>query len=304
MPVRPRNTLCLLALWAATTAHSLTAASDAEFLLMDIHPESQALAGALGAEQASFHGLRNNPASLAGLIGPQVAAARQDSLGEWQHHGAWLAFPWGQSAMGLELLVSQIGPFESYDASGAAAGPIDAGSMILGLGLAHGWAKGKLSVGLGLRIFQSNLAEYKNWGYASDLGILWKTLARLNFALTIKDFGEQTAYVSIRDETPLHARIGLSLGLGGDADKPRAHFRAETRHYGDPSRAMAAHMGLDFTIIEHLKVLVGLWVSPFAMGSSLGASFESHWGTFSYSFSPHFDLGPTHSLGLSWKFQK
>lgn len=277
---------------------AFSAPSGADFLLLEPTARAAAIAGAYSAQGGRPEALRYNPAGLAGIPRLSASIAHVTAPGDWTHEWAGLGTRLGALALGAEILVSSIKPFELYNVNGDIVDIAQAGSQNLLLAAALNAPGRWLALGVGFRAFRSQLYKFSSQGLAADFGAQahprgWP----LSFGLALQNLGTESAYVVDADDLPTCGRAGVSAKLpleqGLDVE-PSLDLLA----FLDPSRPVELRIGLQADVYERLGLRAGILRTGNAMQLSFGLGVNwDGWG-LDYAFLPGSELGSTHMLEL------
>jgi hypothetical protein len=222
---------------------------------------------------------------MAGIRGPEAAAAHLEGLADWQHDWVSLGLPLAGSAWALDFLWSHIKPFTLYDANGDPAGTIQAGSEAFGLD----WAApvwGSLDCGAGAKVLSSQLAGYSNTGWALQGGAQylyrpWK----LRTGASFQNLGAQSAFIQAADSLPLLCRAGLSWQALDGMDFGLT-LNTDYVWNRDPILASEFRGGLKARLGGNAFLRAGLKDSRQGAFFSAGLSVELNYFAFGYAFTP------------------
>lgn len=288
-------TALLLSLLAAGRLSA--AASGADFLLLEPAARSSAVGGAFGAASAQTECLRYNPAGISGYKGLGASVAHVAAAGDWSHEWAALAVNAGPLAVGVEVLLSSMAPFELYDRNGNNAGTAQVGSQngMVALALPLGaW----LDMGVGFRLFRSQLHTFTSQGMALDLGLqarseAWPVVA----GLSLQNVGSQSAYFMEADPLPVCVRAGLEGRLPLDKDF-MVRPRADLVYFEDKTRPLEMRGGVEAEFYRQAFLRVGFLRASSFQQLSLGAGFRWQNISVDYAFQPGNELGNSQLIEL------
>lgn len=275
-----------------------SAASGAEFLLIEPTARAAGVAGAFSAAHGAPEAMRYNPAGLLKQGGLRASMAHVSALGDWSHDWAGLAADWGSLSWGAEILVTGIKPFELYDVNGDVVAMASAGSQNVMLAGAAPLPGGWLSVGAGLRYFRSQLYTFESTGFAGDLGLQagHKSIP-LRAGLALQNLGRQSAYLVEADPLPLCLRAGIMAPLDLDQGL-RLRPSLDVLAFEDSSRRLEFRVGVQAEIYEKLNLRGGVLRAGEFQQYSFGAGFAwEGWG-LDYAFQPGTELGANHFVTL------
>ncbi|MES2201707.1 MAG: hypothetical protein V4498_05600 [candidate division FCPU426 bacterium] len=291
---KPFKILAFLLAWPSLAI----ATAGADFLLLDLNAKSLAQAGAMGAGSQGLSQLRHNPSSLGQFRRFEASLTHVEAFGEWTHDLLALEEPSSVGNFAVEFQWSRIKPFTYYDANGDEAGTLQAGTQLLGLAWAGRSASKQFGVGLRLKGFLSQLAEYGNWGYAIDIGLDARSKTGLfNVALSLHNLGEQTTFYQYREELPLYFCFSSALESDPSA---QLGFRlaADLLSFADSYHPFEIRLGGQASVLKLLQLRAGMRFQSSQWSPSFGGGIKLKFGEISYALMPDNFLGLTHALTL------
>ena len=200
-----------------TGAFSASAAgtTGATFLQAPFGARGAAMGGAVAAGAQGAEALFQNPAALARFEpeAPSEVALGYDALIETAYQGAAAyARPMGRDgAFGAGLVYASQSPQTNYTSIGDASGSFTPLDVAAGAGYAR--RIGPVSLGAGLKVIRSSLADQSGTSAAVDLGVLAKHVTDigdgpLDLGGSVTNLGPPLKLGSSSDALPLNARIG------------------------------------------------------------------------------------------------
>ncbi|MBI4055202.1 MAG: PorV/PorQ family protein [Elusimicrobia bacterium] len=202
----------LLFLSSAASAPRLRAEAGrtaADTLKRSIGARAAALGGAYVAVAEDVHSLGYNPAALATLKGPALAATYLRGFADDNFGFIGYAHPLSWVTLSLGAIYFDGGDIQLNFSGGASetrkAQQDTIGMAALSLPLPGGFALGALG-----KLFRLELAEEAHAsGYAADAGVLWQTpLAGLNLGGSIQNLGPDVVFEQTGDPLPQTTRFG------------------------------------------------------------------------------------------------
>ncbi len=286
---------------AAGAARPLAAATaGADFLKVELPARPGAMAGAFVAFSDDASGFLWNPAALGALAQPQVGITHFNSILDTSFDQAAYAQPlraWDRdSGVGLSIQYSSTSNFNQTDLNGNDLGAI--GNHDLVLGTAAGTAlTPALRLGLGAKVFESQLAEFKSRGFALDLGAQQQVNDRVTLGAAFVDWGSQEAYDKVADPLPTRLRLGLKATL---IDSPDAFIQSglQMDRPWTTTDNITLGLGAEYWYQRVLAFRVG-WKFGVDLGPfSVGLGFRFRGLSFDYAYNTLGDLGLTHRLSM------
>lgn len=258
-----------------------------------------------------------NPAGLAGVEGPELAATYNDSLEDVTSQYLSLAYPirYG-STLGFNFTRLSVAPFQGYDAQGTKSGKVESSDIAAGAAYGRVLLKDEierpvLSVGAGLKFISEKLAAASANTAALDLGAVyyirpdnyWMNKApaqEFRVAVAVKNIGPGLKFDKRTSPLPTAATLGGSWHShpGGSASL----ILSLDQTYANDEKYYAA-FGAEYVAFQLLSLRAGYRTGQ-AAGSGLrvGVGFRLSLMDIDYSVSPYGELGAMNKLGVSMRF--
>lgn len=258
-----------------------------------------------------------NPAGLASVEGPELAATYNDSMEDVTNQYLSLAYPirYG-STLGLNITRLSVSPFQGYDARGTKSGKAE--SADIAAWAAYGWVLFKdeierpvLNVGAGLKSISGKLDSASANTAALDLGAAyygrpdnyWMNKApaqEFRVGLAVKNIGPGWKFDRRSSPLPRSATLGGSWlsHPGGCASL----VLSLDQTYANDEKYYAA-FGAEYLAFQLLSLRAGYRTGQ-EIGSGLrfGVGFRLSFMDIDYSMSPYGELGAMHEPGVSMRF--
>lgn len=297
-----RRCLALAALLClgAVPARLRALAAGADFLRAEIPARPAALAGAFVAFYDDANAFLWNPAALGRVSQPLLGATHFTSIVDTQFNHASFAQPlnlWGTKAgLGFSIQHSSTSDFNQTDLAGNDLGAVENYDLVLGA--AGGMALTRtLRMGVGVKAFNSRLAEFRSRGVAVDVGGQSDLNDRVTLGVALVDVGVQEAYDKVADPLPTLLRLGARGVL---VDSPEVLIQATTQldrpwsTNGNIELGVGAEYWYQRVLVLRAGWRFGVDLGPF----SLGAGFKWQGFTLDYAYNTLGDLGMTHRFSL------
>ncbi len=290
-----------LGAWLSTCALGLAPAWGTDVLSMDISARSEAVVAGV-AESNGSDALHRNPAGVLGQAYPSVAFTHFTAFQEFAYEQIEGAYPdLGGGCWAARVLYARAFDFTEYDEAGYSVGQVAYHDLVLHA--AHARRLNEFwDLGLGLKVFERQLAEYRSRGLALDLGCRYRTpWSPLAVGLALNNLGVQSAFIEQADTLPTHLAAGLALTHSWW----EAHRWLGTLDYlhqlvvGDRG---GLRLGMEYGFREWLFLRGGLRLENELGNVALGAGVKwNGWG-LDYSYRPYDFLGAAHHVTLTFMF--
>lgn len=290
--------LALVSLLIPRQGRALSAGAD--FLKVELPARPAAMAGAFVAFSDDSSGFLWNPAALGALKQPQLGVTHFNSILDTSFDQVAYAQPlkvWGaDSGVGLQVQHSSTANFNQTDLNGNDLGAIENYDLVLGASAGTAITK-SIRLGVGAKLFNSRLAEFRARGFAIDLGAQNQLSERVSLGASFMDLGTQEAYDKVADPLPTRLRLGFKATV---IDTPEVFIQTA----GQLERPWTTNDNITFGLgaeYWYQRVLAfragwkfGVDLGPF----SLGLGFKYQGFSFDYSYNTLGDLGLTHRLSM------
>ena len=293
-----RRLLLLAALLSPREAHALS--SGADFLKVELPARPAALAGAFAAFSDDSSGFLWNPAALGALKQPMLGVTHFSSILDTTFDQAAYAQPlkvWdSDSGIGFAIQHSSTANFNQTDLNGNDLGAIENYDLVLGVAAGTAITQ-KMRLGLGAKLFNSRLAEFKSRGFAVDVGAQDQVSERVTLGASFMDIGTQEAYDKVADPLPTRLRLAVK---GTVVDSPEVFIQSglQLERPWTTSDSITLGVGAEYWYRRVLAFRAG-WKfgvdeGPFSLG--LGVKVQGL--SFDYAYNTMGDLGLTHRLSM------
>lgn len=301
--------LCLLG--ANPARAGVPGEAGATFLKFAVGPRAVGMGESQTAVAEDAYAAYWNPAGLALVPFPQLAATYNRSFAGVDHQYLSLAWPLrGGSALNLNFTRLGVSSIDGFDAQGTKTGGVEAGAQALGLGYARALAgdgveRPRLFAGLGLKGLRESLAGVSAQSAAADLGLLaswqpplrgWAAGSEWRVGLSALNLGPGLKFDTERAPLPTAYRLGFAW---------RTRPRGDALTFSlDPvfSRDEAAYVafGAEYAVWRTLAFRLG-----YRTGQEIGSGFRGGVGfklkvvEVDYAFAPFGELGQMQRVGLT-----
>jgi len=283
---------------APSSAAALSAGAD--FLNAELPARPAAMAGAFNAFSDDANAFLWNPAALGALKQPYLGVTHFNSILDTSFDQASYAQPlrvWNaDSGLGFSIQHSSTANFNQTDLNGNDLGAIENYDLVLGV--AAGTAiSPAMRLGIGAKLFNSRLAEFRARGFGVDIGAQHSLSERLTLGASFMDLGAQEAYDKVADPLPTRLRLGAK-GTLIDSSEVFIQSAVQLERPWTTSDNITLGVGAEYWYRRALAFRAG-WkfgvdVGPF----SLGLGFKYQGLSFDYAYNTLGDLGLTHRLSL------
>ncbi len=258
-----------------------------------------------------------NPAGLASVEVPELAATHNASFQDVTHQYLSVAYPlrYG-STLGFNISRLAVAPFQGYDASGLKTGDVESSGMVFGAAYARTLYKDEierpvLNVGAGLKYISETLDSVSASAPALDLGAVYhirparywmKGVPAQEFRLgaALRNLGPGLKY----DTESFPLPTSLSLGAAWISHPWGAHeLTLAMDHVLSNDDAYVLAFGAEYFMYQLLSFRAGFRTGQeTGSGVRLGVGFRLSFADLDYSMSPFGELGSMHRLGLAMRF--
>lgn len=206
-----------------------------------------------------------------------IADVHQASL----NYGFGLQTPWSRNTkVGLALLYQGVPEFDSSNLNATAASASEV-IAALGIGQPLSLISSNISLGINLKYFRSDLAQYSAAAWIFDFGVLGHTpkfrtglpvleYTYLSAGLALTQFGNPMSYDQLKTPLPLTWRAGLALYLGTHRG---IKIQLMSDFYKIKDEADAVSFGTEISFSNLLALNAGFapndLVAPFFLGAKL-----------------------------------
>jgi len=309
--------ICAAVLFCAPVIAGDPGTSSASFLKFTPSPRATAMGESYTSVTEDAYASYWNPAGLASLELPEVAATYNASFEAVTHQYISAAYPlrFG-STLGLNLTRLSMTPFQGYDATGLKTQDVVGSDMAIGAAYARTFLKDEIerpvfNVGFNLKSVSEKLDGVSANTFALDAGVLYylrpanywmkKVPAQeLRAGFAIRNLGPGLKFDSVSFPLPLSATLGLAW-LSHPDGKNSLVLSVDQTLANDEK--YSASFGAEYVAFQLLALRVGCKTGQ-SMGSGIrfGVGFKLSFIDLDYSMSPFGDLGNMHKFGLSMRF--
>ena len=276
----------------------------ADFLKIGLGAAPAGAGEAYTARTGDVHAAFYNPAGLAGLERPAVAATHLRWIAETWYEAVAYAQPLlGMGTLGAGLFLLHMPEIPGRDDQGRDTGAL----QVYDLGVQFSYAR-DLAVWLGapdyaaganVKILHRELAGHSATGAALDLGFRAEPLPGLAFGLAGSNFGYLSAFTHAEETLPVVIRVGASyspsLGAG--------HEVVASLDAVQPlDNALRAHVGATYTYADTVSLRAGYIAGADLAGLQAGAGVTWRSITLDYAVKGMDVFGPTHFVTATFGF--
>ncbi len=269
------------------------------FLRLDQSTHAASLSGAYTAIARDENALFYNPAGLANIHRGALGLNHTQWFEDIRIDNVVFGYNFDRK-LGLALSMAHLWmpSIQGKDAFGQNTNEVNVSSSMAMLGLGYK-VHPSFYAGLAIKYYSDNLAGYKAEGLALDAGILMHLIIPgMTFGASVQNLGSKLQYNMEKESLPLTLRGGLAYKI------PRIglRFSAELVKAKDTDFFYAS--GIEYTFVHTFSLRIGnqfrAWqnLNP-VFGAGLNIS-ERY--LFDYTFYAHNDLGATHRIGFTFRF--
>ena len=314
--------LAFAAAWSAAAlfpfaVHSGDAGSSAaSFLKFSPSPRGTGMGEAYTSISEDAYSAWWNPAGLASVEGPELAATYNDSMQDVTNQYLSLAYPirYG-STLGLNVTRLSVAPFQGYDAQGTKNGKVESSDIAAGAAYGRVLLKDEierpvLNLGAGLKFISEKLDGVSANTAALDLGAVYyirpdnywmskEPAQEYRVGLAVKNIGPGLKFDRRSSPLPLSVTLGGSW-LSHPGGNASLIFSLDQTYANDEKYYTA--FGAEYVAFQLLSLRAGYRTGQ-EIGSGLrfGVGFRLSIMDIDYSMSPYGELGAMHKLGVSMR---
>lgn len=309
--------ICAAALFCFPAAAGEPGAASAAFLKFTPSPRATAMGESYTAVAEDAYSAYWNPAGLASMALPEVAATYNASFEDVSHQYISLAYPleFG-STLGLNFTRLSVAPFQGYDATGLKTGNIGASDLAIGAAYARTLLKDEIerpifNVGVNLKNVREDLHGAAASTYAADLGAVYyirpsnywmKSVPaqELRAALAVRNLGPGLKFDEESFPLPMSATLGLAWLSHPEG---RNSLTVSLDQTVSSDEKYFAGLGAEYVAFQLLSFRAGYRTGQsIGSGARFGVGFRLSFMDLDYSMSPFGELGSMHKLGMSMRF--
>lgn len=307
MHLLPLVVLALFVLTANPARAGEPGTAGAGFLKFAVGPRAVGMGESQTAVAEDAYAAYWNPAGLALVPFPQLAATYNRSFAGVDHQYLSLAWPMRTgSTLNLNFTRLGVAALDGFDAQGARTAGVEAGAQALGVGygrtlMGDGVDAPMLNVGLGLKGVRENLAGASAQTVAADLGLLavWRADQRdseWRLGFSALNLGPGLKFDAESAPLPTAYRLGLAWRV-----RPRGDVLTLS---ADPvlsrDEGIFAAFGVEYAVWRVLALRLGYRTGQeIGMGFRGGVGFKLKAVEIDYAFAPFGELGQMHRMGLT-----
>ncbi len=289
----------------------------AAFLKFTPSPRATAMGESYSSLADDAYAAYWNPAGLASVEQPELAATYNASFADVTHQYMSLAYPlrYG-STLDVNVTRLSVAPFQGYDAVGSNTDNVSASDLAIGAAYGRTLFKDEverpvLNVGLNLKSISETLADASANTFAIDMGAVYYIrpakywmreipAQETRVALTVRNLGPGLKFDTVSSPLPLAVTLGGSW-ISHPYGNSSLIISMDNTLANDDKYIM--NLGAEYTAFQLMAFRAG-YRSGQDMGSGLrfGVGFKLSFIDLDYSMSPFGDLGSMHKVGMAIKF--
>lgn len=200
--------------------------------------------------------------------------------------------------VGISIAHMWMPAIQGKDNFGNATGDINVSSSIINLGLGYK-IHPSLYLGVGIKYFRDNLADFSANGLALDAGFyMYTAIPGMTFGISVQNLGGKIQYDEVQEEIPLSFRAGVAYKISGTG------LRIALDGVKSRDSDISLGAGLEYTLMETFSLRVGNQFrsdQKFTPGYGAGLNINDQY-VIDYTYYAFQDLGNTHRIGFTFKF--
>jgi hypothetical protein len=289
----------LTAAMLVQSAHAFPGRQGAAFLDVPVGAGPAALGGAYTALATDAYATTYNPAGLAHLKGPQLAAQHVNYIDTIHHeHFSW-ARP-GRNKNGFGLTAQYFGSqrLARTDQSGTKTGEY---SSYFGMaGISYGRILNRIvSFGFTGKVIRGDLDNQTANAVAGDIGALFQLRENISAGATFQNLGSRLKFVNAEDSLPATLKLGIASRFQSWLWSADGGIRN--------SELVSAHGGAEWRPVDVLALRLGyrtdtLRENTSVAGLTVGMGFNIWNQEVAYAYLPLEELGNAHYFSVLLNF--
>jgi hypothetical protein len=298
-----RALLFILAL-APAALQALSAGAD--FLRAELPARAAGMAGSFGAFNDDASTFLWNPAALGHSKEPMLSATHFTSIIDTSFDQASFTQPlkiFGTpGGLGVGVQYSSTANLIETDLQGNEKGGIENHDFVVQTGYGF-MLTPRFAMGLGAKVFSSQLAEYKSRGAAIDVGIQSKIIERLDLGVSFLHLGTQEAYDQQADPLPAMLRLALK-GVMVDSPEVMILGAIEVDRPWTTSDPILVTTGAEYWYQRVMALRAGWRFGADTGNLTIGCGVKWFGLSFDYAYVPMGDIGITHRFSIGAELGK
>lgn len=306
----------MAALCSLPAAAGDAGSSAASFLKFSPSPRGTGMGEAFTSITEDAYSAWWNPAGLASVEGPELAATYNDSMEDVANQYLSVAYPMRYgSTLGFNVTRLSVAPFQGYDAQGVKIGNVESSDIAVGGAYGRTLLKDEierplLNVGAGLKVISEKLDSASANTAALDLGAVyyirpanyWMSKApaqEFRVGMAIKNIGPGLKFDKRSSPLPLSATLGGSWH--SHPGNSASLILSLDQTYSNDEKYYVA-LGAEYVAFQLLSFRAGYRTGQsIGSGVRVGVGFRLSLMDIDYSMSPYGELGAMHKLGVSMR---
>lgn len=291
--------------------------SSASFLKFDPSPRATGMGEAYTSVTQDAYSAWWNPAGLASIEIPEMAATHNASFADVTNQYVSVAYPlrYG-STLGVSMTRMSVAPFQGYDAAGGATRKLEANSSALTGSYARTLIKDEierpvLNVGVNMKSVSETLDQASAQSMAFDVGAIyylrpnkyWMSklpAQEFRFALSARNLGGSMKFDKLAFPLPQSTTFGASWISHPSGAHTLTVSMDNTISNDEKFRT---NIGAEYFMFQLFSVRAG-YVTGQSIGSGvrMGVGFRLSFMDLDYSLSPFGELGNMQKIGVTFRF--
>lgn len=261
------------------------------------------MAGAFAAYHDDANAFLWNPAALGSAREVELAATHFSSIVDTNFDQAALVLPFNtfgtSGGLGFSLQHSATNNLNQTDLAGNDLGTIENGDWVMGFSCGA-LMNPRLSLGFGIKGFNSRLAEFHSRGFALDFGAQSEVHRRVTLGAAFANLGQQDAYDQVADVLPSLLRMAVKAVV---VDSKEVHITAalELDKSWTTSDPAVVNLGGEYWYQSLIAFRAGYRFGADTGNLSLGTGIKWKAMAFDYAYVSMGDLGLAQRFSMDIK---
>ncbi len=275
--------------------------SSCDFLKIGVGARNIAM-GETGVTSSDTNSVYWNPAGLALIQKPEITFMYQKHFQDIYYNFLAGAYPGKIGTLSAGIYYLTIDKFQGYDGDGNETEKLYSYDFLSTILYSKTFFKDKLSLGIGLKHIQEQLAKKHTSTFAFDSGVIYympTEYGELRTGLSIHNIFGKIKFFEETFSIPGILRFGIRYNLNFN-EIYKFEFTIETSLFGKENFNFGS--GIECLVKDIFALRIGYITKYTGFRAGIGFVFSNF--IFDYSYSPYGELGISHRFSTTIKFGK